>query len=97
MINEKINISVRCHEGKFEGEEEVGFMFLVEVALGNMHFIKQRNLNLTEAPPGYDSIVARGKCEPGKFIVFKLKKLVYDIKLPIFYISGGKTPTMNLI
>ena len=87
MINEKINISVRCHEGKFEGEEEVGFMFLVEVALGNMHFIKQRNLNLTEAPPSYDSIVARGKCEPGKFIVFKFKKNLYMISNCPFFIS----------
>ena len=65
-----MNISVGCHYGSFEGEQDVGFMFLVEVALGNMHFIKQCDGSLTKAPPGYDSIVARGNCEPGKFMIF---------------------------
>ncbi|XP_066950265.1 protein mono-ADP-ribosyltransferase PARP3-like [Macrobrachium rosenbergii] len=52
------------HYGSFEGEDTVGFMFLVEVALGKEHSITQCDGSLTKAPNGYDSIVARGQSEP---------------------------------
>jgi len=45
--------------------ECIGIMFLTEVALGNEHYIKVDNGSLTCAPKGYDSIVARGRTEPG--------------------------------
>lgn len=53
------------HYGIFEGERNVGFMFLVEVALGRESSITQCDGSLTKAPNGYDSVVARGSCEPG--------------------------------
>ena len=56
---------MRNHYGTFEGEKNIGFMFLVEVALGNMNFIQQCDSSLTKPPAGYDSVVARGSCEPG--------------------------------
>lgn len=63
-----IFFSVRSHYGCFEGENDVGFMFLVEVALGKESSIKECDCSLTKAPKGYDSIVARGRCEPGEII-----------------------------
>ena len=57
---------VGCHCGAFEGEKNVGFMFLVEVAVGDMHFTKDCDCSLKKAPPGYNSIVGRGRKEPGK-------------------------------
>ncbi|KAK3601615.1 hypothetical protein CHS0354_027865 [Potamilus streckersoni] len=41
-----------------------GIMFLNEVALGKEHHIIMGNGNLTKAPAGYDSIVAKGMTEP---------------------------------
>lgn len=52
----------------FEGEDNVGFMFVAEVALGKEKSITQSDSSLTKAPPGFDSIVARGSSEPGKCI-----------------------------
>jgi len=46
--------------------ENIGIMFLSEVALGKEHNIKRDNCTLTCAPKGYDSVVARGHTEPGK-------------------------------
>jgi len=40
-------------------------MFLAEVALGKEHSIDRDDWTLTEPPGGYDSIVARGRTEPG--------------------------------
>jgi poly [ADP-ribose] polymerase len=40
-------------------------MFLAEVALGKEHSITMDNWTLTEPPKGSDSIVARGRTEPG--------------------------------
>ncbi|XP_037787303.1 protein mono-ADP-ribosyltransferase PARP3-like [Penaeus monodon] len=68
---------VGCNYGVFEGENNVGFMFLVEVALGRESSITQCNSSLTKAPNGYDSVVARGTCEPDPK---KNKKLVFDGK-----------------
>ena len=43
-----------------------GIMFLNEVALGNEHHIKMDDWQLKSAPAGYDSIVAKGRTEPGQ-------------------------------
>ena len=40
-------------------------MFLAEVALGKEHGIDRDDWSLTKPPTGYDSIVARGRTEPG--------------------------------
>lgn len=40
-------------------------MFLNEVALGKEHEIMHDDSSLTKAPPGFDSVVARGQREPG--------------------------------
>ena len=40
-------------------------MFLAEVALGKEHSIDCDDWTLTKPPSGYDSIVARGRTEPG--------------------------------
>ncbi|XP_042883677.1 protein mono-ADP-ribosyltransferase PARP3-like isoform X1 [Penaeus japonicus] len=73
----KSSYYVGCHYGSFEGESNVGFMFLVEVALGRESSITQCNCSLTKPPNGYDSVVARGSCEPDPK---KNKKLVFDDK-----------------
>ncbi|XP_070559252.1 protein mono-ADP-ribosyltransferase PARP3-like [Ptychodera flava] len=44
--------------------KNIGIMFLNEVALGKEHEIKRDNGSLVKAPPGYDSIIARGRQEP---------------------------------
>lgn len=41
-------------------------MFLNEVALGKEHHISRDDSSLRIAPSGYDSIVAKGRREPGK-------------------------------
>lgn len=43
----------------------IGIMFLAEVALGKEHGIERDDWSLTKPPGGYDSIVARGRTEPG--------------------------------
>lgn len=50
--------------------DDIGIMFLGEVALGKEHNIKVGDSSLTCAPKGYDSIVARGRTEPGKQLFF---------------------------
>ena len=47
-------------------KDNIGIMFLSEVALGKEHDITVDNWRLTCAPKGYDSIVARGQTEPGR-------------------------------
>jgi len=42
----------------------IGFMFLSEVALGKEHHISRDDSSLVAAPPGYDSIIAKGWTEP---------------------------------
>lgn len=57
--------SVSPHYGKIGGEENVGLMFLTEVALGREH-ITMTGGNFKKAPAGFDSIVARGHTEPSE-------------------------------
>ena len=46
----------------------IGIMFLNEVALGKEKHIVKDDPSLMQAPSGYDSIVARGRTEPGRYI-----------------------------
>lgn len=45
-----------------------GIMFLNEVALGKEKHITVDDHRLTQAPQGYDSIVAKGHTEPGEVL-----------------------------
>lgn len=65
------------HYGVFENENNVAFLFLVEVALGKEKSITQCDSSLTKAPAGFDSVVARGSSEPDPK---KNKKTVLDGK-----------------
>jgi len=58
-----------------QGKEQVGIMFLGEVALGKEHCITVGDCRLTRAPKGYDSIVARGQTEPGKAVAITTIRL----------------------
>ena len=42
-----------------------GIMFLNEVALGKQNVILRDDHTLTQPPSGYDSVLAKGKQEPG--------------------------------
>lgn len=53
--------------------KNTGVMFLNEVALGKEYTITQDDGSLTQAPAGYDSVVARGAMEPGT--------MLYPVKL----------------
>ncbi|XP_049995461.1 protein mono-ADP-ribosyltransferase PARP3 isoform X2 [Alexandromys fortis] len=46
------------------GKHHVGYMFLGEVALGKEHHITIDDPSLRSPPPGFDSVIARGKTEP---------------------------------
>ena len=46
--------------------DAIGIMFLAEVALGKEHGIDRDDSRLTKPPGGYDSVVARGRTEPGE-------------------------------
>ncbi len=43
----------------------IGIMFLNEVALGKEHEVTGGCSGFVAAPKGYDSVVARGRTEPG--------------------------------
>ena len=47
----------------------IGIMFLNEVVLGKEHYITRDDWTLTAPPVGYDSIVAKGRTEPGIYTV----------------------------
>ncbi len=52
-------------------------MFLNEVVLGKEHTIVQDDSSLVKAPSGHDSIVARGRTEPGKALFFITIIIIY--------------------
>lgn len=52
------------HAGRWGGHPGIGFMFLVEAALGKEHEITKDNRSLKNAPAGSDCVVARGRTEP---------------------------------
>ena len=47
-------------------------MFLCEVALGKEHGITRDDSSLKAAPQGFDSVVAKGRTEPGMLTDFEL-------------------------
>nr|XP_027228890.1 poly [ADP-ribose] polymerase 3-like [Penaeus vannamei] len=83
----KSSYYVGYHYGTYEGESNVGFMFLVEVALGRESSITQCDGSLTKAPNGYDSVVARGSREPdpkkNKKLVFEGKDVIVPVGKPV--------------
>nr|XP_027228905.1 poly [ADP-ribose] polymerase 3-like [Penaeus vannamei] len=83
----KSSYYVGYHYGTYEGESNVGFMFLVEVALGKENNIMQDDCSLTQAPKGYESVVARGKTEPdpkkNKKVVFDGKDVIVPVGKPV--------------
>lgn len=52
--------------GMFCGDHHIGYMFLGEVALGREHHITSDEPSLKQPPPGFDSVIARGRTEPGE-------------------------------
>ena len=48
------------------GNHHIGYMFLSEVALGKEHHITIDEPGLKHPPPGFDSVIARGRTEPGE-------------------------------
>lgn len=58
--------AVRCAAGN------TGIMFLNEVALGKEKHITVDDWQLTQAPQGYDSIVAKGHTEPGEVLACRV-------------------------
>lgn len=48
------------------GAHRIAYMFLAEVALGRENHIMADDHTLKQAPPGFDSVVARGRTEPGE-------------------------------
>ena len=63
-------------------------MFLNEVALGKPKEIVQDDRTLKRAPPGFDSVVARGQTEPGKGTILQL------VMLPI---EASRTSAQQLL
>lgn len=49
--------------------KNTGVMFLCEVALGKEKTITVDNPSLKKAPAGFDSVVARGRVEPGTLLL----------------------------
>lgn len=83
----KASWNVGVHWGKYEDERNVGFMFLVETALGRMRYIKMGNSSLTRPPDGFNSIAAKGRLEPDpsndEMRKFDGKRVVVPIGPPV--------------
>jgi poly [ADP-ribose] polymerase len=62
--------------------DNVGFMFLNEVALGKQHIITKDDSSLRVAPKGFDSIVAKGWTEPDPAKDTVLKLDGHDVVVP---------------
>ncbi|KAF2348799.1 Poly(ADP-ribose) polymerase catalytic domain [Trinorchestia longiramus] len=71
------------HWGVFSGEQNTRFMFLAEVALGKSKEIRQSDPSLTKAPPGFDSVVARGQKEPDSKQDVKLELDGRKVTVPV--------------
>lgn len=65
--------------GYVRTSKNIGVMFLSEVALGKEKTITKDDCSLKKAPPGFDSVVARGSVEPDPskdvFITLEGKKI----------------------
>ena len=63
-------------------------MFLCEVALGKEHGITRDDSSLKAAPQGFDSVVAKGRTEPGVLTDFELFLHVQHKDFPkMYYLS----------
>jgi hypothetical protein len=65
--------------------DRIGIMFLNEVALGKEQHISTGNGSLTQAPKGYDSIVAKGRTEPGILLHYHFPLCHYYISVSVDY------------
>ncbi len=63
-----------------ENGNNVGIMFLNEVALGKEHHIFADNSSIVKPPAGFDCVIAKGNTEPGRN-----KKYVYQKKNRILF------------
>uniref|UniRef100_A0A671Q7G2 Poly [ADP-ribose] polymerase n=1 Tax=Sinocyclocheilus anshuiensis TaxID=1608454 RepID=A0A671Q7G2_9TELE len=68
----------------------IGIMFLNEVALGKEYTITQDDSSLRKAPAGYDSVVARGSQEPG-FSTYNQKSFLISLFTHVQYVKFSKT------
>ena len=59
-------------------------MFLAEVALGKEHGIDRDDWSLTKPPSGYDSIVARGRTEPGMLFILIIAHIYTPLVVIIY-------------
>lgn len=62
--------------------QNTGIMFLAEAALGKEHFITRDDSSLVRAPPGFDSIIAKGHTEPDPALDTELEIDGYKVKVP---------------
>lgn len=73
--------------------KNIGIMFLNEVVLGKEYTITSDDSSLRKAPDGYNSVVARGRTEPGMFSTFFFFLLIFGhIYMTLFclaYIADG--------
>ena len=53
----------------------IGIMFLNEAALGKEHHITSGDSQLTAPPTSFNSIVAKGRTEPGMYGIKVLKQV----------------------
>ena len=53
-----------------------GIMFLNETVLGKEHHITKDDWRLTAPPKGFDSIIAKGRTEPG---MYGINSLLLDV------------------
>lgn len=49
--------------------QNIGIMFLNEVALGKEYLITRDDSSLTQPPAGYNCVIAKGCTEPGILII----------------------------
>jgi len=78
--NGKSSAYVGCVE---ENKKNIGFMFLNEIALGKEHSIVSDDSSLRTPPPGFDSIVARGKMEPDPTKDIKIDGQFGEVVVPL--------------
>ena len=62
-----------------------GIMFLNEAALGKEHHITMDDHTLTAPPPGFDSVIAKGRTEPGRDFAAKSIQSSYYSNPPIIF------------
>ena len=65
----------------------MGFMFLAEVAVGRMNNVKRCDCSIVKAPPGYDSVVGRGRNEPGECISQTRNDLLYEVLIIVAHLT----------